>query len=397
MKFKKTISMLLAAMAVMGLLVGCNTAGSDPAVTDSGRQSETEITTMAETKSTPNTDESRLGYLVVTEHGVRTDGSTDVTEALQTLINENPNRTLFFPDGTYLIRKPITTSGDPTKSVSLQLSNYAIILADRNYWTSKEAMIRLGAQDSKTNNSERNGSNWFFKGGIVNGAGVANGISIDGGREVVISGVAIKNTPIGIHVKFGINGGSSDADISSCNIIGTGTKDSKGIFVEGYDNTFTNIRIGKVHIGVHLRGAANKLTNIHPLYYSDYSDYADSCGFWDEWGTNWFDFCYSDHFRVGFRLAHNAVSFFNNCYVFWYEAKNASGVSMTKDYVLTAFQADGDFSSIVTVFRAGFRRDAGGVAMLSQKSANGTGVFENVSVDCRDLLTDDPYHAYERK
>ena len=91
------------------------------------------------------------------------------------------------------------------------------------------------------------------------------------------------------------------------------------------------------------------------------------------------------------------MSFFNNCYVFWYEAKNASGVSMTKDYVLTAFQADGDFSSIVTVFRAGFRRDAGGVAMLSQKSANGKGVFENVSADCHDLLTDDPYHAYERK
>ena len=90
---------------------------------------------------------------------------------------------------------------------------------------------------------------------VRNGAGVANGISIDGGREVVISGVAIKNTPIGIHVKFGINGGSSDADISFCNIIGTGTKGSKGIFVEGYDNTFTNIRIGKVHIGVHLRDA----------------------------------------------------------------------------------------------------------------------------------------------
>lgn len=394
--------MLLAVAALLGFLVGCG-AGSLPnepdsgAEPDSGRHSETEHNTMEETTTPTTTDASRLGYLVVTEHGIKADGSTDVADALQALINENPNRTLFFPDGTYPISKPITTSADPTKSVSMLLSNYAVILANRNYWTSKEAMIRLGAQDSKVNNTDRNGSNWFFKGGIVNGAGVANGISIDGGREVVISGVSIKHTPVGIHVKLGINGGSSDADISSCNIIGTGTKDSKGIFVEGYDNTFTNIRIGKVHIGVHLRAAANRLTNIHPLYYSDYTDYANSCGFWDEWGTNWFEFCYSDHFRVGFRLAHNAKSFFNNCYVFWYEAKNSAGESRTKDYILTAFQADGDFSSIVTVFRAGFRRDAGGVAMLSQKGTNGTGVFEYVTADCKDLLVNDPYHSYLRK
>lgn len=112
MKFKKTISILLAAMAVMGLLVGCNTAGSDPAVTDSGRQSETEITTMAETKAHPIRTKAVSVTLLSPSTAFGPDGSTDVTEALQTLINENPNRTLFFPDGTYLIRKPITTSGD---------------------------------------------------------------------------------------------------------------------------------------------------------------------------------------------------------------------------------------------------------------------------------------------
>ena len=86
---------------------------------------------------------------------------------------------------------------------------------------------------------------------------------------------------------------SSDADISDVNIIGTGTTDSTGILIEGFDNTLTNIRIGNVFIGVHLKTASNSMRNIHPLYYSDYTDYENSCGFYDECGNNIYDFCYS--------------------------------------------------------------------------------------------------------
>ena len=38
------------------------------------------------------------GYIVATDY-LKADGKTDITNALQRLIDTNPNRTLFFPDG----------------------------------------------------------------------------------------------------------------------------------------------------------------------------------------------------------------------------------------------------------------------------------------------------------
>ena len=85
------------------------------------------------------------------------------------------------------------------------------------------------------------------------------------------------------------------------NIICTGGTDSVGILIEGYDNTVTNVRIGNAFVGVLVKSAGNVMRNIHPLYTSDYTDYANSCGFWDQCGNNWFDYCYSDQYGIAFR------------------------------------------------------------------------------------------------
>ena len=67
--------------------------------------------------------------LTVTDF-IPNDGSRDVAEELNTLIADNPNRTLFFPDGLYRVGSPVLTPADPRKSVSLELANYAVIQAD---------------------------------------------------------------------------------------------------------------------------------------------------------------------------------------------------------------------------------------------------------------------------
>ena len=72
-----------------------------------------------------------------------TDGKTDVADRIQRVIDEHPNRTIWFPDGTYLISKPICTPADPKRSVDLRLSNYAVLKAAPG-WTNTEAMVRLG-------------------------------------------------------------------------------------------------------------------------------------------------------------------------------------------------------------------------------------------------------------
>lgn len=49
-----------------------------------------------------------------------TDGKADVADKIQRVIDEHPNRTIWFPDGTYLISKPICTPADPKRSVDLR-------------------------------------------------------------------------------------------------------------------------------------------------------------------------------------------------------------------------------------------------------------------------------------
>lgn len=333
-------------------------------------------------------DLTRLGYLVVTDT-IPNDGDEDVADALQQLIHDNPHRTIYFPDGIYTISHPIQTSANPANSVSLLLSNYATIRADPKRWKSDEAMIGLGGAEHY-NDTLQNGSNYFLAGGIIDCSGIAKGVSIDSGRETVIRDLSIKRTSLGIHIKNGANSGSSDADIFDVNIIGNGASDSVGILVEGMDNTLSNIRIGGVQTGVHLISGANMLRNIHPLYQSDFSAYEDSCGFWDEGDSNRYDFCYSDHFRTGFRLKSGVRSFFHNCNVFWY---NDGGLGAK--YASEVFHCDGEFNSFVSVLQATFRDDRPAVVLWEGKEG-GSGSFQHTFINRQDDLKKeaDAYFKY---
>ena len=128
----------------------------------------------------------------------------------------------------------------------------------------------------------------------------------------------IKNVKVGIHIKYGANSGSSDADITGTHIVGTRDVDSIGVIIEGYDNTLTDMRIAGFFIGVDLRVGGNFLRYIHPLYTSDYTDYENSCGFRVAGNNNWFLNCYSDQFSNGFRTTESIRCVFDSCFCFWY-------------------------------------------------------------------------------
>lgn len=310
------------------------------------------------------------------------DGTADVSDALQTLIDENPNRTIFFPDGVYLLSHPICTPADPHRSVDLRLSNYAVLRATPDF--SGEALVRLGAKDP-ANDTATPGSNYALVGGVLDGSNVTGGVTIEGGRETAIRETSIKNAIVGIHIYYGANSGSSDADVRDVNIIGTGGTDSVGVLVEGYDNTFTNMRIGHVFTGVHLRSSANALRNIHPLYYSDYTDYDNSCAFLDEGGNNIYDFCYSDQFCVGFRTVGGVSNVYTNCFCYWYSAAGGREVG---------FRADGKFNSVVTNARLSFRDDTDN-AVLQTSRFFGKGTFDNLLVDST-RVRDKSYRRFVR-
>ena len=311
------------------------------------------------------------------------DYSKSVSAEIQRLINENPNTTIYFPDGVYILDEPVFTPADPKKSVSLALSDFAIFRAGES-WQSDGALVRLGGIES-ANDIRTCGSNYSFSGGIIDGMDRADGISIDGGRETVVRNVSIKHTRIGLHIKHGANSGSSDCDISGVNIIGTRKTDSIGVLLEGYDNTLTNMRIADVFTGVLLKSAGNSLRNIHPLYTCDYTDYTNSCGFIDRTGSNWYDFCYSDQFSIGFRLAENCVSILDRCFCFWYSEREG---------VHTAIKAEGSFDSIVTNMRVGFRGGETENNLITEARHGGRGSFVRPVIQKNLPSVDRAYEAY---
>ena len=321
-------------------------------------------------------DLNRLpGYIVVTDY-LPADGSRDVADELQRLIDTNPNRTIYFPDGLYRISKPLMTPAHPEKSVALRLSSYAVIQAADN-WNGDGALVRLGAI-CFANDIRTNGSNYSLVGGILDGRNVAGGVSIDGGRETMIRDVSIKHATVGLHIKTGANNRSSDADIYGVNIIGSNRVDSIGVLVEGFDNTLSNMRIADVQYGVILRSCGNMLRSIHPLYTCSRQDYANSVGFWDQAGNNWYDYCYADHFAVGYRTAPGVSSTYLNSFCMWYAPEGECH---------TVFRADGSFNSTVSNLRVGFHAEFENNVLLSVEKTGGPGWMENVSVSHKRLIS----------
>ena len=328
------------------------------------------------------TEASRLGYVIVTDY-VTADGTQDLSDAIQKIIDDNPNRTIYFPDGAYRLDKPICTPADPKKSVDLHLSNYAAIRAG-DKWSSKDAMIRLGGKDAK-NDIGTLGSFYSFTGGIVDGRGKANGISIESGRETAVRNVSIKNTIVGIHIFYGANSGSSDSDIYNVNIVGAGGDKSVGVLIQGYDNTLTNMRIANVHYGINIQSSGNMLRNIHPLYYRGSSTYIRSCGFYDAGGNNWYDYCYSDQMATAFRLSKGSKAVFLNCFAMWYSKS---------DNKEEGFECDGDFNGSILNAKIHFRGDVQNTAFLTQpEGCGGEGIIEN-PITNDDLIADKTYKKY---
>lgn len=322
------------------------------------------------------------GYLNICDF-VEKDSGEDVSAAVQQVIDNNPNRVIFFPDGEYIFSSPVYTPANPVKSVSLKLSDFAVIKAGEGF-PAGEALIQLGGKDPY-NDTHTPGSNYSLEGGVIDCSGVADGISVNSGRETAVRNVSVKNCVVGLHIMYGANNGSSDADITGINIIGNGTVDSVGILLEGFDNTLTNIRIGNIHIGVHVKSSGNILRNIHPLYYSDFNYYESSCGFLIESGNNWFDYCYADNFATGYRTTDNSNNVFQNVFCYWYTDRGG---------VQTVFTADRQFNSDIVNLKAGFNGE-GVKNILLVGEIGGTGSIQNIDAD-EDACESKAYLAYTK-
>ena len=292
-------------------------------------------------------------YIVVTDH---IEEGADVAKAVQNLIDKNPGKTLYFPDGTYTFTKSVTTSADPKKTVSFRLSNYAIIKAATN-WSGSDAIIRVGASGSSP--EEDPTLSFHYMGGIIDGSGRAKGISVEDGRDVLISNVSFKDVVCGIVVEKGSTG-YINVDVDNVNIVGASASSATGILVKGSGNTFTNVRVRDVKNGVELTGGGNVLRNVHVTYTGTATD---ACGFVDSSEGNSYDMCFSEDFATGYRMGNNTVSQYSGCLAFWNKAS-------TQQW---AFKADGQFKSVIRNCKVEFDFDNCNGAYLKVTSGGGSG------------------------
>lgn len=253
-------------------------------------------------------EESNEKYVVVTDYVIPNSGK-DVTGSLQELINDNPNRTIYFPDGEYIISSPLFTPAVANKSVSLQLSDGAIIKAAKTWKTGKfgtntiNSLICSGG-DSPVNDIDSVGSYYSIKGGILDGNGKADGIELVSGRETQVRNICMRNVNRGITVADGANNHSSDMDFEDITIYGTGKPNSIGVYVVGYDNTFSNIRIYNTGVAIRDTSGGNLYKNIYAVNDLDkISVYATTVAFdFSNSGSRWMSQCYAENFSTAYLL-----------------------------------------------------------------------------------------------
>ena len=195
--------------------------------------------------STGLTDYSGMLVADLPTHG-------DASEALQALIDECPNMTIYIPAGTYTLYNPIRTSAQLDRTVALQLDDNAVLKAAPG-WSHSLPMITLGTKDEVNTTADARYF-YYIDGGTIDCSGTAEGIAVECGRNIQVRNINIINTKLGFNIKNGTNGGSSDADIFNLNIVGNGKSGSVGMKCAGYDNIFANIKISNCQTGMYFNG-----------------------------------------------------------------------------------------------------------------------------------------------
>ena len=278
-------------------------------------------------------------YIVVTDY-MKANTGEDLL--LQELIDKNPGRTIYFPDGEYVISKSLMTTSEPSKSTSFYFSSGAVLKAADFCEKSStyNALISLGSY-KKVNNIKTPGSNFFVMGGIFDGNGVADGIALFAGRETLIKDVVILNVKCGISVKQGTNGNSSDTDIDDVTIVGNGDFNSIGIIFGGDDNTVTNARISNVGTGM----VVSNTTFVSSCTVENTMGERGTAGFFIG-GNCYLSDCVSINYDIGFDINDATRGYAKQCLAIWPSGEGETHIAFrTKRFRFSIFGCRAEFGS----------------------------------------------------
>lgn len=307
--------------------------------------------------------------LVVTEHITLDE---DISDALQQLIDENPGKTIEFPDGEYIIAKPITVPADPAKAVSLRLADYAVIRA-ADEWESDEAMIQLSVGEIPAESAL---DTFYLDGGTIDGNHVAKTLSIENGRDILVANVSLVNTALALEIV----GGS--ADVENLIIVGTDADDSHGMIIGGKDCSVINVRISNVLTGVDVTGANNLIKSVQAVCVDNSQG---TYGFYEDGVGTMYDMCFSEQFSVGFKMSAEAVAVYSACSVKWTSAANKKH---------TAFEAEKKFNSLIRGCTVDFSFAESNSSFLKVGASGGNGQIVYPSIGGKKNMDTQEFRDY---
>lgn len=286
------------------------------------------------TDDAPEKETTAVIYVVVNDL-IENATERDITADLQSLIDANPGKTLYFNDGTYTISSTIYLASDKEKAVSFRFSNYAVIKAASN-WNADNAMISVGGK-TEAANVERAANS--FMGGKLDGAGVAKiGLALEKCSGTFVSDVAFENLKTPLWIKSSAN----TVNVESVAVKGDGADDSVGIFNESSRSVFSSINISNVNVGVRNNGSDNEFRNV---FVKCNKASASSIGFSEMGGENLFSLCTAEDFSKAYAIKSGTKSVFDGCNAQWKRADVT---------VQNAFYASGTFNSVISACTADF-------------------------------------------
>ena len=318
-------------------------------------------------------DYTELGYVVVCD-AARKDSEETYSQLINRLIAENPGRTIYIPDGNYLLNEPIVIPADPEKSVSLRLSHLAVLKAAPSWADRNLPIVRVGVTEREEGAEPLTMEevdmlgyrSIFVVGGCIDGSNVASGISVEGSKDTYIYNVSIKSAVHGIHIHKGPNElGATWVNVDNVNVTGSNSKDSVGVLVEGTYNTIANMRIASIMYGTQATetGERNIFRNLHPLIPPSLGN--DSIGFYDMSDGNNYDICYNDQGATGFVMHENTRSVYNGGFSYWWSPDQGYHVG---------FRSIGKFNSLIVSTKVSQNHDVETDAYMLVEEDGGQGV-----------------------
>lgn len=316
-------------------------------------------------------------------YGAYGDGVHDDTVAIQTAIDKNPLKTIYFPKGEYGLTDKIIIYQANNYGVNLKLDENAIIKNISN--ETLDTLLEVGLNTTKGTYSRRLANNVIFiEGGILDCTDVTKGMIIDSGRQLVqLSKTIFKNiNTYGLHLSLNQSYTSGDIKISYCDFFRTDSNQGIAILVDSYDNELIHIRIDGCQVGVKLTGGYQTFDDIHctALFNNETTTALknNTIGFWFTGGSASMVNCYADTYARGFAIQTNGRFFLNNCCVYYYNTHD-------DNFITSAIDITKSNQAYISVINSRFSSDYNGDSAFIR--------FHNNS-DYRFMISNDNLHLF---